>query len=56
MGNEYLNFTTYPKYGSNLSRLITYNDGALAMCLCFHKNKNGKGIATNAMLNADENY
>lgn len=31
-------------------RLITANGGALAMCLCFHKNKNGKGILTNAML------
>jgi hypothetical protein len=31
------------------------NGGALAMCLFFHKNKNGKGIATNAMLTAVKN-
>lgn len=30
--------------------VIYANGGALAMCLCFYKHKNGKGIATNAML------
>jgi len=34
---------------------MTANGGALAMCLCFHKNKNGKGILTNAMLQAVKN-
>jgi hypothetical protein len=38
------------RWQKKFKKNIAHNGGALAMCLCFHKNKNGKGILTNAML------